>query len=113
VNDADDDLRDAFAALRQSDRTGIPSVGRLLQERRPRRRMIALRFAAVAMLLIIVVAAALLHRKEEPPADATALLQWRAPTDVLLKTPGSELLDSVPSLRYSLPGPTPDKRTSS
>jgi hypothetical protein len=60
----------------------------------------------LALTAVVTIGVLLLRRPPvmEPPEHPIALADWRAATDVLLRTPGSELLQSVPAL----PGPVPD-----
>lgn len=92
----DDRLRDAFAQLRRSDTAAAPRFEQLWRSRMvpPHRRPVGVAFAI--LLLIAIVTAAVLHRPRQP---RPAISAWRAPTDFLLKTPGQELLRSVPDLK--------------
>ena len=53
---------------------------------------------AAAALAASLVAALLARRPPPSPAAMAATLDWTAPTDFLLRTPGIEVLDSVPRL---------------
>ncbi len=57
-------------------------------------------FAAAMALVMLVITQ--LPRRDLPPPDAiaaaTQLAHWQAPTDVLLQTPGDELLRDMPRL---------------
>ena len=88
----DDRLHAAFAELRRVELTRIPPFGGLLSRRRPRRQYLRLAFAVVLLILLTVV---IVPRRPAGPSIST----WRAPTDFLLKTPGQELLESVPDLK--------------
>lgn len=61
--------------------------------------------AGVAVIVIAVVIGAVWHRssvvQETELRGAQALAQWHAPTDVLLRTPGSEFLTETPRLGES------------
>jgi len=87
----DDRLRAAFAELRRVESVRTPPFRGLLSSRarRPSLRL------AFAVLLLIVLAVVMIPRRAPQPSITT----WRAPTDFLLKTPGQELLESVPDLK--------------
>ena len=101
MNDAD--LRTRFRELREEDQRHVPAY----VERRAsaRRRSLGL-IPAVAVLLLVAILIGLAARRPRPqtsfsPADARAaraISAWRAPTDALLRPPGSELLTSLPSI---------------
>lgn len=103
MND-DRDLRDAFARLRESDLRHTPRFRMPCARPRPRTRMIPA--IAVTLLLVALTLAYLIRRPERPDhsiAVQTPISAWRAPTDFLLRTPGSELTSSVPTIRPQLP----------
>ena len=54
----------------------------------------------------------LLRPTREPrwPSNPATLADWKAPTDVLLQTPGAELLARLPVLLPSVPGGEGDER---
>jgi hypothetical protein len=88
----DSELRNLFHQLRDEER---PSPFRSAAAKPPlskRRLGAALRYAVV---IVIVIAVALSYRRPEP---TESILTWTAPTDVLLRTPGSELLTTVPRI---------------
>jgi len=91
----DDDLRRAFAELRRIEsrapKYAVPAPGRRLSRWRVGS---VLAFALVLLLVVIGVAILPHHHPLQP-----SITEWRAPTDFLLKTPGHELLDSVPDLK--------------
>lgn len=98
------ELERAFAALRAEDRRSAPDFERLLA-RQPagagsRRSARRLRLAAAAAtVLVLAVGAALWWTRpagDEMPVDTGPLIAWRAPTDVLLDTPGRSLLADLP-----------------
>jgi hypothetical protein len=121
-DDADRDLRRAFAALREDDRRRTPDFERLtMRTTRPRPAA-----AAAWRVLLATGAAAVLvlaalwwwpsSNVETPlPGGAASLVAWRAPTDVLLQTPGSALLAEIPDVGGSgfltLPTPSSAGRT--
>jgi len=88
----DSDLRDAFHRLRDAESARAPRFGVA-----PRPRFSIWRPAiAAAMLLFIVMAISTLPIRREP--EIGSIVDWKAPTDVLLRTPGSELLSTVPQI---------------
>jgi hypothetical protein len=88
-----DDLRELFHRLRDEE---LPVAGFQLpagnRQRATGNRWLA--FAAIA-LMVIVLAISLHHHR--PPA-AESIVTWKAPTDFLLRTPGSEVLSTVPQI---------------
>lgn len=88
-------LRERFNELRNEERSGVPRYRRPA----PRRTHIAWRVAAV-MLIIVVIAVVLWPRPVRFTASdrmaARSIAQWQAPTDFLLRTPGSEILKGIP-----------------
>ena len=98
MNDDDRDLRDAFARLREVEERTVPAF----RLRAPRPRWNRLAFAA-SIVLMLIVAGFLARSRPDTPRTAASMSQWHAPTDFLLKTPGRELLVSVPQLRSSTP----------
>jgi hypothetical protein len=88
----DSDLRNAFHELRDAETARVP---RFRLTRQPRSWRPAL---AVAVLLLIVVAVVSLVPVRRRAPQVESIVTWKAPTDVLLRTPGSELLSSVPRI---------------
>ena len=91
------DLHARFEELREEERASAPRFSVHPPRRISRRPLLAL-----AVLLLIVVAV-FYPRRPQPftasdRAAARAIADWHAPTDFLLRTPGSELLDSTPSI---------------
>ncbi|MDQ6872408.1 MAG: hypothetical protein M3037_10420 [Gemmatimonadota bacterium] len=106
----DREIRDRFAQLREADRERAPSFAQTYGRARGRRgsgatlRVRPLVIGAAAAVLIAAVWVANV-RSFSPhgvtPTIAT-IAAWRAPTDVLLRTPGSELLGTMPALGASV-----------
>ena len=96
------DLRQRFHELRDEEERAVPAFS--APARRPVvfvRRWVPLAAAA----LLIIISSVLLTLRPRPvsfTADdhvtATVVAQWRPQTDFLLRTPGSELLTSTPSI---------------
>ena len=117
----ENELRRRFAELRDTDRESAPTFaqtyGRARTDRttraqespdkhawsarRPRLRVRPLAIAAAAAVLIVAVWMAR-ERSLSPREGNPEIATWRAPTDVLLDTPGSELLGTMPALGESV-----------
>ena len=100
----DRDLRDAFAQLRESDLRHTPRFR--MPCARPRRRTRMIPAIAATLLLVALSVAYVIRRPETPDREIAidnAISAWRAPTDFLLRTPGSDLTSSVPRIRPQLP----------
>ena len=103
----DNELRRSFARMRDADREQAPSFAQTWESARTRtRRHVTLGARPVvigAAAAVLIVAGWLEHsRSISPPAAAPAIGTWRAPTDVLLRTPGIELLGAMPALGASV-----------
>jgi hypothetical protein len=107
----DRDLARLFEELRRADEASAPPLKDVLGRERAGRgapaRVALFRFATLTALLVAAALAAVLIRRpagetadREPPVT---LAQWKSPTDWLLRTPGSELLDELPTLPGSVP----------
>lgn len=98
--DHDDDrvLQEAFAELRREDTDQVPSFAAVVEGgATPRRPPNPLRGEALAAgLLVASLVVGLVVRRPPPPPPPAAALAWTAPTDFLLRTPGIEVLESVP-----------------
>jgi hypothetical protein len=114
------ELRRRFAHLREADRERAPSfaqtygAGRARARRRWRAtlrvRPLVIGAAAAALIAAVWLAPA---RSFSPSEDTPAIANWRAPTDALLRTPGSELLGAMPALGASVLNtmiPTPSNK---
>ena len=103
--DNDDPIRRAFAELRQVDRRSTPEFDTLLRRRSRRsasrvRSGITVLAASLVVVLVVVVIARRPSRNVSTPIQSIS--EWQAPTDVLLRTPGVEIIQSVPSVRSSV-----------
>ena len=103
----DSEIRHRFAELREADRAHAPGFAqtfaraRARESWRARQRVRPLVIAAAAGVLIAAIW--LGHSRSFSPATTTpTIATWRAPTDVLLRTPGSELLGTMPALGASV-----------
>jgi hypothetical protein len=97
-----DAMHRVFAELRDVDRRSAPDFDAVL--RHPRGRYAAARSlrAVAALAAVLVVAAVVVTRRPQPVPSGAPLSAWRAPTDVLLRTPGVEVLRSVPAIGSSV-----------
>lgn len=96
----DDDLREAFAALRGVDAAAAPSYDDVIARAQAAAQgtpapLLPSALAAAAVLAALVLGIAV-RWTPQPSPPPPALGAWRAPTDFLLRTPGSEILGSVP-----------------
>ena len=109
----ENELRRRFAELREADQERAPGFahiyGRAQARARARARQSWRATRRVRPLVIGAAAAVALaaigltySRSVSPSAVAPEIVTWRAPTDVLLRTPGSELLGAMPALGASV-----------
>jgi hypothetical protein len=112
------ELRRRFARLREAEQASAPSFAQTYGRARARRGW---RAPVHAWPLVIGVAATVAialvwrvsARSFSPSAVTPTIATWRAPTDVFLRTPGSDLLSAIPALGASVLDtliPTPTKR---
>lgn len=102
----DREISRLFEEQRQADEASAPAFRELLARPHARRTAPAWRIlrpaVAVASVLVVVAAALFLNRprarESEFLAAGSALAAWKAPTDSLLQTPGSELTSQLPVL---------------
>jgi len=112
------ELRRRFAQLCEADRERAPSFAQTYGRARARRSWRAtlrVRPLVIGAAAAVAIAAVwLAHARSFSPSAVTpTIATWRAPTDVLLRTPGSELLGAMPALGASVLDtmiPTPSKR---
>ncbi len=101
------ELRRRFAQLREADRERAPGFARTYGRARARRswratvRIRPLVISAAAAVVIAAIGLAY-ARSLSPSAATPEIATWRAPTDVFLRTPGSELLGTMPALGASV-----------
>jgi hypothetical protein len=109
----DERIRHLFHKVREQDERETPSFSRTWNVARSRQRQDvetpwALAFhIATALFIAIGVAAVLLMRPTTQRDDlnlqvAAGISSWQSPTDFLLSTPGSQFIQSVPSIGNSL-----------
>lgn len=109
----DERIRHLFREVREQDERETPPFSRTWSAARSRQRQDvetpwALAFhVATALFIVIGVSAVLVLRPTSPRDDfnlqvAAGLSSWQSPTDFLLSTPGSQFIQSVPSIGDSL-----------
>jgi hypothetical protein len=101
------ELRRHFARLREADRERAPSFAQTYagaRARRTWRATLRTRPLLIGATAAVAIAAVWLARERlvSPSPVAPTIVAWRAPTDVLLRTPGSELLGAMPALGISV-----------
>lgn len=101
------ELRRRFAQLREADRERAPSFAQTYGRARARRKWgatLRMRPLVIGAAAAAAIAAVWLTRARSfPPSAVTpTIVTWRAPTDVFLRTPGSELLGAMPALGASV-----------
>jgi hypothetical protein len=100
----DRELRERFAGLRAEVDGLAPPFSLPAAHRAPRKVTVV--WAAAAVLLLTVVGTWYVTSRTDPQVpyaiDLTATA-WEAPTDFLLATPGSALLDSIPVIAIEVP----------
>ena len=103
----ENELRSRFAQLREADRGRVPTFAQIYGRARARHSLRAtgrVRPLVIgAAAAVVIVALSLAYARSFSPSAATpTIANWRAPTDVLLQTPGSALLGEMPALGASV-----------
>ena len=82
-------MRELFHRLRDEELAHVPpfQVARPTPSWRP---------LLVALAIVVVTIVAIVHHRRPPVTES--IVTWKAPTDFLLRTPGSELLSTVPRI---------------
>jgi hypothetical protein len=104
--DEDGEIARILEEQREADEASAPGFRALLARPRsgktaPGRRILRPALAAASLLLVAAAALFLSRprpRESELLAAGSALAAWKAPTDVFLETPGSELTSRLPVL---------------
>jgi hypothetical protein len=96
-----------FKQLRQAELEHAPSFAQTYGRARARRSLGAIRrvrplVIATAATVVIAAIGLAYARSFSQSAATPEITTWRAPTDVLLRTPGSELLGEMPTLGASV-----------
>jgi hypothetical protein len=102
TDDGDRDLRAQFRTLRRDTEVGAPAFSaamsavqrRRRRAERARRQVAAIGVGAAAAVALLAVLGP--HRKPAVLVDLAAS-HWEAPTDFLLRAPGTELLRRIPT----------------
>jgi len=99
----DRDFGEWFAALRREDQAHAGEFSRFLHRARPRANPIRLSvWVAVAASLAVTIAAVAISlprfRRRTTGRPEISITEWRPATDFLLRTPGLELLRTIPSI---------------
>ena len=106
----DDEIRQRFAQLRDADRESAPGFAQTYARARSRRsrhaiqhvRPLVIAAAAAVVIAAVWIASARSFSSHTTAPTIETIATWRAPTDVLLRTPGSELLGEMPALSASV-----------
>jgi hypothetical protein len=103
----ENEVRRQFTELRDADKDRAPAFAQVYRRARARaslRRTPRVRPLVLAAAAVVVIAALSLAygRSTTPSTTTPSIATWRAPTDVLLQTPGSELLGEMPALGRSI-----------
>jgi hypothetical protein len=114
--DLESELTRLFEEQRRADEASAPGFRELMARARgaAKGRFAPAREGRWVWRVVVAAAASvafaaglyLLRPPPEPrmPSSAPTLADWKAPTDVLLQTPGAELLGRLPVLLSSVPG---------
>ena len=102
----DPDLHRKFEAVRDQDKAMTPAFedvwqGSLRLSRNPRRPRLIIRAFAAAVVVLTAAIVVFWWNRSPRPVDSgieVQLSEWRASTDFLLKTPGSDLLNRIPEV---------------
>jgi hypothetical protein len=103
----ENELRRRFEELREADNYRAPgfpqTYGRARARGALRRTSLRRQLVIGAAAAVAIAALTLAYGRSFSPSAATPVIAtWRAPTDVLLQTPGSELLSEMPALGTSI-----------
>lgn len=100
------EFRSRFAQLREDDRKRAPSFARTfrgVREQRSPRAILRVRPLLIGAAAAVAVAAIWVTRARQFGQPLAApIATWRAPTDVFLRTSGSEMLTEMPALGASV-----------
>jgi hypothetical protein len=99
-------IRQRFAQLREADRERAPAFAQVYGRARAQRSsgaMTRVRPLMIAAAAVVIAAVWIANARSVSHHTVTpTIANWRAPTDVLLRTPGSELLGTMPALGASV-----------
>jgi hypothetical protein len=103
TGDKERELRRAFRELRSPDSQHAPGLRAVLDRPRTERRPAIGLFAKISVAAAAIIALMFAWPRSRDVVPSTmSITEWRAPTDVLLRTPGAELVQTVPTLRSSV-----------
>lgn len=110
--DEDRDLRERFRALRTEDQAAAPALDGSLARAHGGgdARRLAPYAVALAAAAVLVVVALLPGRDGARTSPVPSLTDWRSPTDFLLRSPGREILDTLPRFGEGLLHPDSTER---
>ncbi len=102
TDDADRSLYEQYHVLRREAGAGTPEFRDILAGLARRRERVARQRRRVTVLAVAAFATLVLLGVVRPNGQRAALVdlaaaRWEAPTDFLLRTPGAELLRTVPT----------------
>lgn len=103
MSDDDRRLREGFASLRREEQARASPLDRVLARRPRARRIVAAPALAVAVAVAavaVIIGQALESRRPDP---GMSLAEWTEPTAFLLRTPGGDLLTTVPEFARTPP----------
>ena len=96
----DRDLRERFEAMRHAEEARVTSFERVLETAKARRVRPRWSLAPIGLAagVLAVSGLVIIMQSLQPPIPrgTESLAEWTAPTDFLLRTPGSDLLSSAP-----------------
>lgn len=109
TSDNDRELRKLFEQLREHDQLSTSSFRQTLSRSKDQRpgnwRALFLRTATVLVFFGLLGSSLYLAwqpKRQDPAGVSVSLSDWRAPTDVLLKVPGLEMIESTPVIPSAL-----------
>jgi hypothetical protein len=99
----DRDLREWFAEMRREDQAHAGEFGNLLHRARPRANPMRLSgwvavAAGLAAMIAVVVMSIPRSGRRNIGGPEISITEWKSSTDFLLRTPGLELLRTVPRI---------------
>jgi hypothetical protein len=99
----DGDLRERFAELRRDDQAHTGEFSSFLHRARPRANPIRLSVwvavaAGLAVMIAVVVMSIPRSGRRNIGSPEISITEWKSSTDFLLRTPGLELLRTVPRI---------------
>ena len=117
----DPELKQLFTDLRRQDERRAPSFGSTCHTALERQsatpagapRFLRLAVPAALIVVAVVTSSLVIGRKNSGSQAALtlsfAIAEWQSPTDFLLRTPGDELMRTLPELRVTAPETLPSQ----